>query len=217
MEDTYLHKGKRRILVEYLREKVGIRDERVLSAINSVPRHFFLESIFEDFAYEDRAFTIASGQTISHPSTVAEQTELLQVEKGEKVLEIGTGSGYQTSILVAMKTEVYTIERQKELYDFSRKILKNIGFIPSIQVFGDGFEGLADFAPFDKILVTCGAEKLPVQLLRQLRVGGVMVIPLGGNSEEQVLTRFIKISENQVEKEEFGLYKFVPMLNDTNE
>lgn len=217
MEDTYLNKGKRRILVEYLWEKVGIRDERLLSAINSVPRHFFLESIFEDFAYEDRAFSIASGQTISHPSTVAEQTELLQVEKGEKVLEIGTGSGYQTSILVAMKAEVYTIERQKELYDFSRKILKNIGFMPSIQVFGDGFEGLADFAPFDKILVTCGAEKLPVQLLRQLKVGGKMVIPLGDNSEEQVLTRFIKISENQVEKEEFGLYKFVPMLNDTNE
>ena len=217
MEDTYLNKGKRRILVEYLREKVGIRDERVLSVINSVPRHFFLESIFEDFAYEDRAFTIASGQTISHPSTVAEQTELLQVEKGEKVLEIGTGSGYQTSILVAMKAEVYTIERQKELYDFSRKILKNIGFMPSIQGFGDGFEGLADFAPFDKILVTCGAEKLPVQLLRQLKVGGKMVIPLGDNSEEQVLTRFIKISENKVEKEEFGLYKFVPMLNDTNE
>ena len=217
MEDTYLNKGKRRILVEYLREKVGIRDEQVLSAINSVPRHFFLESIFEDFAYEDRAFTIASGQTISHPSTVAEQTELLQVEKGEKVLEIGTGSGYQTSILVVMKAEVYTIERQKELYDFSRKILKNIGFMPSIQVFGDGFEGLADFAPFDKILVTCGAEKLPVQLLRQLKVGGKMVIPLGDNSEEQVLTRFIKISENQVEKEEFGLYKFVPMLGDTNE
>ena len=217
MEDTYLNKGKRRILVEYLREKVGIRDERVLSVINSVPRHFFLESIFEDFAYEDRAFTIASGQTISHPSTVAEQTELLQVEKGEKVLEIGTGSGYQTSILVAMKAEVYTIERQKELYDFSRKILKNIGFMPSIQVFGDGFEGLADFAPFDKILVTCGAEKLPVQLLRQLKVGGKMVIPLGDNSEEQVLTRFIKISENKVKKEEFGLYKFVPMLNDTNE
>lgn len=217
MEDTYLNKGKRRILVEYLREKVGIRDERLLSAINSVPRHFFLESIFEDFAYEDRAFTIASGQTISHPSTVAEQTELLQVEKGEKILEIGTGSGYQTSILVAMKAEVYTIERQKELYDFSRNILEKMNLIPRVQVFGDGFEGLADFAPFDKILVTCGAEKLPVQLLRQLKVGGKMVIPLGDNSEEQVLTRFIKISENKVEKEEFGLYKFVPMLNDTNE
>ena len=217
MEDTYLNKGKRRILVEYLREKVGIRDEQVLSAINSVPRHFFLESIFEDFAYEDRAFTIASGQTISHPSTVAEQTELLQVEKGEKVLEIGTGSGYQTSILVAMKAEVYTIERQKELYDFSRNILEKMNLIPRVQVFGDGFEGLADFAPFDKILVTCGAEKLPVQLLRQLKVGGKMVIPLGNKTEEQVLTRFIKISENQVEKEEFGLYKFVPMLGDTNE
>lgn len=217
MEDTYLNKGKRRILVEYLREKVGIRDERLLSAINSVPRHFFLESIFEDFAYEDRAFTIASGQTISHPSTVAEQTELLQVEKGEKVLEIGTGSGYQTSILVAMKAEVYTIERQKELYDFSRNILEKMNLIPRVQVFGDGFEGLADFVPFDKILVTCGAEKLPVQLLRQLKVGGKMVIPLGDNSEEQVLTRFIKISEKQVEKEEFGLYKFVPMLNDINE
>ena len=139
------------------------------------------------------------------------------MEKGEKVLEIGTGSGYQTSILVAMKAEVYTIERQKELYDFSRKILKNIGFMPSIQVFGDGFEGLADFAPFDKILVTCGAGELPVQLLRQLKVGGIMVIPLGNKTEEQVLTRFIKISENQVEKEEFGLYKFVPMLGDTNE
>ena len=211
MEDTYLNKGKRRILVEYLREKVGIRDERLLSAINSVPRHFFLESIFEDFAYEDRAFTIASGQTISHPSTVAEQTELLQVEKGEKVLEIGTGSGYQTSILVAMKAEVYTIERQKELYDFSRNILGKMNLIPRVQVFGDGFEGLADFAPFDKILVTCGAEKLPVQLLRQLKVGGKMVIPLGDNSEEQVLTRFIKISENKVEKEEFGLYKFISL------
>ena len=139
------------------------------------------------------------------------------MEKGEKILEIGTGSGYQTSILVAMKAEVYTIERQKELYDFSLNILEKMNLIPRVQVFGDGFEGLADFAPFDKILVTCGAEKLPVQLLRQLKVGGKMVIPLGDNSEEQVLTRFIKISENKVEKEEFGLYKFVPMLNDTNE
>ena len=148
---------------------------------------------------------------------MAEQTELLQVETGDKILEIGTGSGYQTSVLVAMKAEVYTIERQKELYDFSRNILKKMNLIPRVQIFSDGFVGMPDFAPFDKILVTCGAEKLPIQLLRQLKVGGIMVIPLGNNSEEQVLTRFIKISEKQVEKEEFGLYKFVPMLNDTNE
>ena len=148
---------------------------------------------------------------------MAEQTELLQVETGDKILEIGTGSGYQTSVLVAMKAEVYTIERQKELYDFSRNILKKMNLIPRVQIFSDGFVGMPNFAPFDKILVTCGAEKLPIQLLRQLKVGGIMVIPLGNNSEEQVLTRFIKISEKQVEKEEFGLYKFVPMLNDTNE
>lgn len=211
MKDTYLHKGKRKILIDYLSEKGLIKDKNVLDAMNKVPRHLFLESVFEDLAYEDRAFPILAQQTISHPSTVAEQTELLQIRENEKILEIGTGSGYQTSVLVAMKAEVYTIERQKDLFYFSQKILEKIQLQPKIQILGDGFLGMPDFAPFDKILVTCGAEELPITLLRQLKIGGIMVIPLG-RGEEQVLTRFTKISETQVEKEEFGLYKFVPML-----
>ncbi|MDY3520551.1 protein-L-isoaspartate(D-aspartate) O-methyltransferase [Riemerella anatipestifer] len=215
MKDTFVHKGKRKILVEYLREKLGICDENVLSAIGALPRHFFLESVFEDYAYEDRAFPIAAHQTISHPSTVAEQTELLQVEKGEKILEIGTGSGYQTAVLMVMGAKVYTIERQKKLFDFSKKMFKILGLRPHFQSFGDGFLGLPTFAPFDKIIVTCGAETLPVELLKQLKVGGKMVIPLGA-LEEQVLYRFTKISETEIEKETFGVYKFVPMLGDTD-
>ena len=215
MQDTYVHKGKRKILVNYLREKMGIGDENVLTAINEVPRHLFLESIFEDFAYEDRAFPILARQTISHPSTVAEQTELLALEEKQKVLEIGTGSGYQTAVLVAMKVLVYTVERQKDLHDFSQKKLRELHLRPKFQSFGDGFAGLPTFAPFDKILVTCGAEVLPTELLHQLKIGGSMVIPLG-KTEEQTLTRFTKISEKEFEKEEFGAYKFVPMLNNTN-
>ena len=215
MKDSFVHKGKRRILIDYLKNKIGIKSAEVLDAINQVPRHLFLESVFEDFAYEERAFPIAAGQTISHPSTVAEQTELLNVIPTDKILEIGTGSGYQTAILVAMGARVYTIERQKDLFDFSNKILVKIHLRPKFQSFGDGFTGLPSFAPFDKILVTCGAEELPVELLRQLKIGGLLVIPLG-KGEEQILTRFTKISENKVEKEEFGLYKFVPMLGDTN-
>ncbi len=138
MKDTFVHKGKRKILVEYLREKLGICDENVLSAIGALPRHFF-ESVFEDYAYEDRAFPIAAHQTISHPSTVAEQTELLQVEKGEKILEIGTGSGYQAAVLMVMGAKVYTIERQKKLFDFSKKMFKILGLRPHFQSFGDGF------------------------------------------------------------------------------
>ena len=213
--DSYVHKGKRKILVEYLREKIGISDDNVLKAINEVPRHLFLESIFEDFAYEDRAFPILAKQTISHPSTVAEQTELLEIQQKDKVLEIGTGSGYQTAVLVAMNAWVYTIERQKDLHDFSQKKLRELHLRPKFQSFGDGFAGLPTFAPFDKILVTCGAETLPTELLHQLKVGGMMVIPLG-KTEEQVLTRFTKKSEKEFEKEEFGAYKFVPMLNNTN-
>ncbi|WP_407505585.1 protein-L-isoaspartate(D-aspartate) O-methyltransferase [Elizabethkingia miricola] len=214
MRDSFVHKGKRRHLVNYLISK-GISDQNVLQAINKIPRHLFLESIFEDYAYEDRAFPIAADQTISHPSTVAEQTQLLRVKEREKVLEIGTGSGYQTAVLIEMKAFVYTIERQKDLYDFSERKLREIGLRPKFQSFGDGFAGLPTFAPFDKILVTCGAAVLPIELLKQLKVGGLMVIPLG-EGDEQILTRFRKVGETSFEKEEFGLYKFVPMLNNTN-
>ena len=215
MQDSFVHKGKRKILVEYLREKIGISDENVLKAINEVPRHLFLESGFEDFAYEDRAFPIAANQTISHPSTVAEQTELLEVQEKEKILEIGTGCGYQTAVLVTMNAFVYTVERQKDLHDFAQKKLREMHLRPKFQSFGDGFLGLPTFAPFDKILVTCGAEILPTELLKQLKIGGKMVIPMG-KTDEQVLYRFTKISETEFEKEEFGAYKFVPMLNNTN-
>ena len=215
MQDSFVHKGKRKILVEYLREKIGISDENVLKAINEVPRHLFLESVFEDFAYEDRAFPIAANQTISHPSTVAEQTELLEVQEKEKILEIGTGCGYQTAVLVTMNAFVYTVERQKDLHDFAQKKLREMHLRPKFQSFGDGFLGLPTFAPFDKILVTCGAEILPVELLKQLKIGGKMVIPMG-KTDEQILYRFTKVSEIEFEKEEFGAYKFVPMLNNTN-
>lgn len=215
MQDSFVHKGKRKILVDYLRTKTGISDEKVLKAINEVPRHLFLESIFEDFAYEDRAFPIAANQTISHPSTVAEQTELLEVNEKEKILEIGTGSGYQAAVLVAMNAWVYTVERQKDLFDFSQKKLRELHLRPKFQSFGDGFAGLPTFAPFDKIIVTCGAESLPTELLKQLKIGGKMVIPMG-KTDEQILYRFTKISEKEFEKEEFGAYKFVPMLGRTN-
>ena len=215
MQDSFVHKGKRKILVEYLRKKIGISDENVLKAINEVPRHLFLESVFEDFAYEDRAFPIAANQTISHPSTVAEQTELLEVHEKEKILEIGTGCGYQTAVLVTMNAFVYTVERQKDLHDFAQKKLREMHLRPKFQSFGDGFLGLPTFAPFDKILVTCGAEILPVELLKQLKIGGKMVIPMG-KTDEQILYRFTKISEKEFEKEEFGAYKFVPMLQDRN-
>lgn len=215
MQDSFVHKGKRKILVDYLRTKTGISDEKVLKAINEVPRHLFLESIFEDFAYEDRAFPIAANQTISHPSTVAEQTELLEVNEKERILEIGTGSGYQAAVLVAMNAWVYTVERQKDLFDFSQKKLRELHLRPKFQSFGDGFAGLPTFAPFDKIIVTCGAESLPTELLKQLKIGGKMVIPMG-KTDEQILYRFTKISETEFEKEEFGIYKFVPMLGRTN-
>ena len=214
MEDSYLDKGRRAQLISYLKDKIGIRDLRVLEAMNAVARHFFLESIFSEFAYEDRALPIASGQTISHPSTVAEQSELLCAQKGEKILEIGTGCGYQTAVLIHMGLKVYTVERQKELYNFSKKIFSIMNLQPEFQHFGDGFLGLKAYAPFDKILVTCGASILPIELLKQLKVGGIMVIPLG-EGNEQTLYRFTKKSETEIEKEDFGRYSFVPMLGNT--
>ncbi len=216
MHDSFVHKGKRKILVDYLRNKIGISDENVLSAMNIVPRHLFIESIFEDYAYEDRAFPILAHQTISHPSTVAEQSELLMVQPGDKILEIGTGCGYQTAVLIALKGLVYTVERQKDLFDYSKNKLRELNMYPKFQSFGDGFAGLPTFAPFDKVIVTCGASVLPVELLKQLKVGGIMVIPLGP-TDEQVLYRFTKISPTEIEKEEFGAYKFVPMLGSTNQ
>ncbi|MDR1877351.1 MAG: protein-L-isoaspartate(D-aspartate) O-methyltransferase [Flavobacteriaceae bacterium] len=207
--DTLKHKGKRNQLVNLLRQK-GITDEVVLNAVNQVPRHIFIDSIFEDLSYEDRAFPILSGQTISHPYTVAFQTQLLHVQKGEKVLEIGTGSGYQTAVLIALGAQVYTIERQKELFEFSKNILKKIHFSPKFQTFGDGYQGLPSFAPFDKIIVTAGAPTMPKKLLEQLSIGGVMVIPIG--DKEQKMYTVLKLDENTFETLEFGDYQFVPML-----
>lgn len=207
--DTLKHKGKRNKLIQLLRTK-GIGDEMVLEAMNQVPRHLFIDSIFEDLAYEDKAFPILSGQTISHPYTVAFQTQLLHVQRGEKILEIGTGSGYQTAVLVALGAQVFTIERQKELFEFSKKILKKIHFPPKYQTFGDGYQGISSFAPFDKIIVTAGAPNVPKILLQQLAIGGIMVIPIG--DEAQKMYTILKLDINTFETMEFGDYQFVPML-----
>lgn len=194
---------------------MGITDAAVLQAMNAVPRHLFLESAFLEAAYEDRAFPIAAQQTISHPSTVAEQSQLLQAAAGMRVLEIGTGSGYQTAVLVKMGLQVYTVERQLSLFEFSGKKFDEIGIHPHERTFGDGFAGLPDSAPYDRILVTCGAEDLPSALLHQLKINGKIVIPLG-KTGHQILHRFTRISEHEFEKETFGLYAFVPMLENTS-
>lgn len=209
MIDSFKHKGNRKKLVELLRAK-GIEDVKVLEAINQVPRHLFLNSAFEDHAYEDKAFPIAANQTISHPYTVAFQTSLLQMNEGEKVLEVGTGSGFQTAVLVAMKAHVYTIERQKALVDFSRRMLNKINLEPKYQTYGDGYKGLPSFAPFDKIIVTAGAPKIPTTLLQQLKIGGIAVVPIGINNQK--MYTFLRVNEKKFEQMEFGDYQFVPML-----
>lgn len=209
MIDEFKHKGRREQLVQLLRQK-GIEDENVLAAINQVPRHLFIDSAFEEFAYQDNAFPIAAGQTISHPFTVAFQTQLLHVSPGQKILEIGTGSGYQASVLIAMGAEVYTVERQKELFDFSQRIFRKINMRPKYASFGDGYKGLPSFGPFDGIIVTAGSATIPKTLLKQLKVGGVMVIPLG--NKNQMMTTFLRVSETDYEKMEFGDCQFVPML-----
>lgn len=213
MEDSYRQQGKRQQLVEIVASK-GITSHEVLAAIGNVPRHLFMDSGFEDHAYQDKAFPIAADQTISQPYTVAFQTELLQLNKGEKVLEIGTGSGYQTAVLCEMGAKVYSVERQQELFKKTKKFLNKIGCRPKYLSFGDGYKGLPDYAPFDKIIVTAGAPFVPKALLSQLQIGGRLVIPVG--EDPQIMTLIVRKSGTEFEKKEFGEFRFVPLLKDKN-
>ena len=209
-EDTYKHKGMRHQLVVQLRHK-GITDENVLHAIEHIPRHFFLDSAFEKIAYEDRAFPISEGQTISQPYTVAYQTQLLNIKRNDKVLEIGTGSAYQATVLAEMGARVYTIERQKKLYEQNKDFILKSKY-PGIKFFyGDGYEGLPSFAPFDKILITAAAPEIPQKLIEQLKVGGMMVLPLG-TGEVQQMMRITKLENDVLKEEVFDQFSFVPMI-----
>jgi protein-L-isoaspartate(D-aspartate) O-methyltransferase len=210
--DSYRHQGLRKLLVQNIQKK-GISDPQVLSAMETVPRHFFFDSSFLEFAYEDKPFPIAAGQTISQPYTVAFQTELLQIRKNEKVLEIGTGSGYQACILAELGAKVFTIERQKTLFDKTSKYLRVVGYPTIKSFFGDGYKGLPAFAPFDKMIVTAAAPFIPEPLLEQLRPGGILVIPVGPG-DVQIMTTIIKNADNSFEKREHGAFRFVPMLED---
>ena len=210
MIDTYRHKGQRKKLVEVLRKK-GISDEKILNAINELPRHFFIpDSALHQYAYEDQAFPIGAGQTISQPYTVAFQTQLLEISKGDKVLEIGTGSGYQAAVLFKLGAKVFSIERQKALFDKTKPLLEKMG-IKIKMFFGDGYKGLPAFAPFDKILITAAAPYIPQDLLDQLKPGGILVIPVG-EGETQVMKKIIKKADGTFEEKDYGLFKFVPML-----
>ncbi|NEW78172.1 MAG: protein-L-isoaspartate(D-aspartate) O-methyltransferase [Gelidibacter sp.] len=213
MKDTHKHNGLRNQLVKIIAEK-GITDKNVLTAIGNVPRHLFMDSSFADFAYQDKAFPIGSDQTISQPYTVAFQTELLQVRENHQILEIGTGSGYQTAVLLEMGAKVYTIERQQELFKKAKLFLPKLGYKPKKIIFGDGYKGLPEDAPFDGIIVTAGAPLVPKALLSQLKVGGRLVIPVG--DIVQTMTLFIRTSEKDFEKHELGKFKFVPMLKKRN-
>lgn len=209
-EDTYRHKGLRKKLTDGIRAK-GITDEKILEAINNIPRHFFLDSAFDEVAYEDRAFPIGEGQTISQPYTVAYQTQLLQVKPFEKILEIGTGSGYQACVLAKLGAQVYTIERQKKIVD-SNKEFSYLKKFPNIKFFyGDGYEGLPTFAPFDKILITAAAPDIPKKLLDQLKPGGMMVLPVG-SGEVQQMKRVTKLDHGAIKEEVFDHFSFVPMV-----
>lgn len=213
-EDNYRHKGLRRQLVQQLRDK-GITDEKVLSAIDAIPRHFFLDPAFEKQAYEDRAFPITAGQTISHPFTVAYQTQLLDLKKFDKVLEIGTGSAYQACVLAELGVTLYTIERQRALYDYVGKFFFLNKYLNIKRFYGDGFEGLPTYAPFDKVLITCGAPFVPPKLVEQLKPGGIMVIPVGEDGKQKML-RIKKDAAGTVLMEEMGDFSFVPMLQGKN-
>jgi protein-L-isoaspartate(D-aspartate) O-methyltransferase len=209
MEDSYLHKGLRLKLVNDLREK-GFQDEAILSAIGKVPRHVFMDSGFIKFSYKDQAFPIGAGQTISQPYTVAVQTMLLQVKPNDKILEIGTGSGYQTAVLIELGAKVFTIERIRELFLKAQNILPQLGYKPQFFL-GDGNLGLPTYCPFDKILITAGANEIPENLVKQLKVGGKLVLPLGSKSS-QVMTVVEKISETEHKVTQHGNFVFVPLL-----
>ncbi|MNK33930.1 Protein-L-isoaspartate O-methyltransferase [compost metagenome] len=213
MKDTAKHQGLRNQLAAILEQK-GITDKNVLEAIKKVPRHLFLNSSFEDYAYQDKAFPIGAGQTISQPYTVAFQSQLLEVQKGHQVLEIGTGSGYQTAVLCAMGAKVYSVERQNELFKSTSLLLPKLGIRPKHLSFGDGYKGLPNYAPFDSIIVTAGAPMIPNPLLAQLKIGGRLVIPVG--EDPQIMTLLIRKNETQFEKHELGEFRFVPLLENKN-
>lgn len=211
MKDTAKHQGLRNQLVKLLQEK-GIVDNNVLKAISTIPRHLFLNSSFEDYAYQDKAFPIGAGQTISQPYTVAFQSQLLEIKKGDKILEIGTGSGYQTAVLYLMGAKVYSVERQNELFKQTSALLPKLGIRPKHLSFGDGYKGLPNHAPFDSIIVTAGAPTIPKPLMAQLKIGGKLIIPVG--DENQIMIKLIRKNETQFEKHELGDFKFVPLLED---
>ncbi len=213
MQDTFKHQGMRNQLANVLEAK-GITDTKVLEAIRTIPRHLFLDSGFEDHAYQDKAFPIGAEQTISQPYTVAFQTELLQPKPNDKILEIGTGSGYQTAVLLHLKAQVYTVERQSELFKKTKRFFTKTGYRPKKVIFGDGYKGLEKEAPFDGIIVTAGAPETPKALLSQLKIGGRLVIPVG--LENQEMTLYIRKSEKEFEKKVLGSFRFVPLLEDKN-
>jgi protein-L-isoaspartate(D-aspartate) O-methyltransferase len=213
LKDTFKHKGLRNKLALEVKSK-GVLDIRVLDAIESVPRHLFMDSSFVDHAYQDKAFPIGAGQTISQPYTVAFQSELLDVNKSDKILEIGTGSGYQTAVLCELGAIVYSIERQKELFKKTSLFLPKIGYNPKKLIFGDGYKGYENEAPYDSILVTAGAPFVPKSLLNQLKIDGKLVIPVG--EKTQIMTLIKRVSETKFKKIEFGEFKFVPLLKEKN-
>ncbi len=213
MKDSFKHQGLRKQLITLLKDK-GIENNDVLKAMNKVPRHLFLDSSFEAHAYQNKAFPIGADQTISHPFTVAFQTELLQLKPNDVVLEIGTGCGYQTAVLLEMGAKVFSIERQQELFKKAKLFLPKLGYRPKQLIFGDGYKGLPDYAPYDSIVVTAGAPYVPKPLLAQLKIGGRLVIPIG--NDPQIMHLYVRTSEKEFKKETFGEFRFVPMLENKN-
>lgn len=215
MIDSHRHQGLRKKMIAIIESK-GIRDAKVLEAMGRVPRHAFLDKAFVEIAYEDRAFPIGDGQTISHPYTVAYQTQLLEIQKGDKILEIGTGSGYQAAVLAEMGAMVYSIERVKALYDKTKPILKSLNYRNIRCFYGDGFVGIPELAPFDKIIITAAAPEIPEAILKQLKVNGILIIPYGEGAQQQML-KIVRVSEFEFEQKTLDTFSFVPMLRGKTE